>query len=126
MYRTFRLMNPYVVAAENSDLELQKYQNMGIGLRIAANIIGVPIGLAISIMLWSTAIALLVIAYTFLGLINTIVILVLILIYGIVLPVLIITISIANIILEILSAFRPQNGIQVIQPNNGTWCRHRG
>ena len=126
MYRTFRLMNPYVVAAENSDLELQKYQNMGIGLRIAANIIGVPIGLAISIMLWSTAIALLVIAYTFLGLINTVVILVLILIYGIVLPVLIITISIANIILEILSAFRPQNGIQVIQPNNGTWCRHRG
>ena len=59
MYRAFRLTQPYMMAAEDSDLELQKYQKMGVGSRIVANVIGVPIGLAIGTMLWSTAIAIL-------------------------------------------------------------------
>ena len=28
--------------------------------------------------------------------------------------------------LSYLGSIRPQNGIQVIQPNNGMWYRHRG
>ena len=123
MYRTFLLTHPYMMVAEDKDLEVQKYQRMGIGSRIVANIIGVPIGLAMGAMLWGTALSLLACLYTCLGMINCILSLVIIIFYGIMLPLIMITIVIASIIQDLFRLIRPQN---VIQPNHGMQSRNRG
>ena len=123
MYRTFLLTHPYMMVAEDTDLEVQKYQKMGIGSRIVANIIGVPLGLAMGAMLWGTALSLLVCLYTCMGVINCILSLVIIIFYGIMLPLIMITIVIASIIQDLFRLIRPRN---VIQPNHGMQSRNRG
>ena len=125
MYRAFRLMHPYVMEAEDSEKEFQKYLKMGVGTRLLANAIGVPMGLAMGATLWGTYLSLLVFAYTCFGIINSILILLLVFIYGTLLPVLLITYSIAHIILDLLRVFRPQDGNQP-HPNGAQWPRHRG
>ena len=125
MYRAFRLMHPYVMEAEDSEKEFQKYLKMGVGSRLLANAIGVPMGLAMGATLWGTYLSLLVLAYTSFGIINSILILLLVFIYGTLLPVFLITYSIANIILDLLRVFRPHGGNQP-HPNGEQWPRHRG
>ena len=124
MYRTFLLTHPYMMVAEDSYLELDKYQKMGLGSRITANVVGVPLGLAIGATLWGAAIAMLAFAYACLGMINSVLMLTLIVIYSIMLPALMITYAIANIISDLFHLIRPRNGIQ---PNHDdTRSRHRG
>ena len=94
-------MHPYVMEAEDSEKEFQKYLEMGVGSRLVANAIGIPMGLAMGAMLWGTYLSLLVFAYTCFGIINSILILLLVFIYGTLLPVFLITYSIANIILDL-------------------------
>ena len=106
MYRAFRLMHPYVMEAEDSEMEFQKYLKMGVGTRLLANAIGVPMGLAMGAMLWGTYLSLLVLAYTSFGIIISILILLLVFIYGTLLPVFLITYSIANIILRCIRQSR--------------------
>ena len=118
-------MHPYVMEAEDSEKEFQKYLEMGVGSRLVANAIGIPMGLAMGAMLWGTYLSLLVFAYTCFGIINSILILLLVFIYGTLLPVFLITYSIANIILDLLRVYRPQDGIQP-HPNGAQWPRHRG
>ena len=125
MYRAFRLTHPYTMEAADSEMEFEKYLKMGVGSRLLANAIGVPMGLAMGAMLWSTYLSLLVLAYTCFGIINSILILLLVFIYGTLLPVFLITYSIANIILDLLRVFRPQDGNQP-HPNGAQWSRHRG
>ena len=125
MYRAFRLMHPYVMEAEDSEKEFQKYLKMGVGSRLLANAIGAPMGLAVGATLWGTYLSLLVFAYTCFGIINSILILLLVFIYGTLLPVFLITYSIANIILDLLRVFRPHGGNQP-HPNGAQWPRHRG
>ena len=125
MYRAFRLMHPYVMKAEDSEREFQKYLKMGVGSRLVGNAIGVPMGVAMGAMLWGTYLSLLVLAYTCFGIINSILILLLVFIYGTLLPIFLITYSIANIILDLLRVFRPHGGNQP-HPNGAQWPRHRG